>query len=332
MIRAAQAAEEAYTVIRTGRHALEVSHEVVCIPLSLVNAYLVGPAGAPDRTWILVDAGLWTSEPTIVEAAADWFGPDSRPGAIVLTHGHFDHVGVARRLAERWDAPIFAHEQEMPYLTGRSSYPPPDPAVGGGAMSFLSRFYPRGPFDLRGRIRPLPADGSIPILPEWRWIHTPGHAPGHVVLFRDSDRTLLAGDAFVTQVQESALSVLTRSPVHVHRPPAYFTPDWAAARKSVESLTWLRPEVAATGHGLPMYGELLREQLERLVLDWDDLVPAHGRYVRQAAVTGPEGVIRVPPAVVDPQLAIVAGVGLAALLGLAIVRHASRRDEESWFS
>src|ERR671919_701782 len=91
-----------------------------------------------------------------------------------------------------------------------------------------------------GRIRPLPVDGSIPAMPGWRWIHTPGHSPGHVSLFRDSDRTLIAGDAFVTTKQESAIAALTNRP-EIHGPPAYFTPDWTASRRSVERLAALEP-------------------------------------------------------------------------------------------
>ena len=42
-----------------------------------------------------------------------------------------------------------------------------------------------------------PSDGSIPNMPGWQWIHTPGHSPGHISLFREKDRSLIAGDAFV---------------------------------------------------------------------------------------------------------------------------------------
>ena len=197
---------------------------------------------------------------SIAHAAAERFGPNSRPQALILTHGHFDHVGDLPSLADHWDVPVYAHELEMPYLTGRSSYPPPDPAVGGGGMSFLSRFYPRGPINLGDRVHILPADGGVPGMPGWRWIHTPGHSPGHVSLFRDSDRVLIAGDAFVTTDQESAMAALMQ-PQYVHRPPAYYTPDWQAARSSVEALARLQPEVAATGHGVPMRGEEMRRQL-----------------------------------------------------------------------
>ena len=303
---------------------LEVAPGVACVRLSIVNAYLVGMPGAADRAWALVDAGLAFSGPTIVRAAARRYGPDSRPAGIILTHGHFDHVGALPGLADLWGAPIYAHPLELPYLTGRSSYPPPDPAVGGGAMSFLSRLYPRGPYEFGGRVRPLPDDGGVPGMPGWRWVHTPGHTAGHVALFREADRTLLAGDAFVTTKQESALAALAQ-PQRVRRPPAYYTTDWEAARRSVAALAALRPEVAATGHGVPMADAEMRRQLDALVRDWDRVaVPAHGRYVREPAVADERGVVRVPPPVADPQMLAVAALGLAATAGLLALRGGRR--------
>src|ERR1700710_183150 len=76
------------------------------------------------------------------------------PSAIVLTHGHFDHVGPLETLAKEWDVPIYAHKLEHPYLNGTKSYPPPDPTVGGGLMSLLSPLYPRKPGDVSERLRP----------------------------------------------------------------------------------------------------------------------------------------------------------------------------------
>jgi len=296
-----------------------VTADVACLPLSLVNLYFYGVAGAVDRSWVLIDAGLAWSADHIMQTVAERFGAQSRPAAIVLTHGHFDHVGALPELANRWQAPIYAHELELPYLTGRSSYPPPDPAVGGGAMSFLSRLYPRGPYDFGDRVHPLPQDGSVPGMVGWRWVATPGHSPGHVSFFRDSDRTLIAGDAFVTQRQESAWAVLTQ-PQEVRRPPAYFTPDWQTARRSVETLAQLRPNIAATGHGVPMHGERMRQELEALVRDWDRVaVPSHGRYVRQPAIMDKGGLVSVPPAVSDPQLVALAGLGLAAVVGTLLI-------------
>ncbi|MZP28907.1 MBL fold metallo-hydrolase [Heliobacterium undosum] len=131
----------------------------------------------------------------------------------------------------------------------------------------------------RKRIQPLPGDGSVPFLSGWRWIHTPGHTPGHVSLFRDHDRVLIAGDAFTTVKQESALAVLDQEK-EVHGPPAYFTTDWTAAKESVRRLEALHPSVVITGHGLPLRGEKLAGELGRLAHDFDHLaVPPEGRYV-----------------------------------------------------
>lgn len=261
----------------------EVTPDVAYRRLFLVNVVYCGLSGAGDRQWVLVDAGVMGSTGAIVEAAEERFGENARPAAIVLTHGHFDHVGALEELAERWDAPIYAHHLEMPYLDGTAAYPPPDPSVGGGMMAAMSRFYPRGPVNAGRWLRPFPADGSIPPMPGWRWIHTPGHTPGHVSLWRESDRTLIVGDAFITTAQESAYAVATQRP-EMHGPPMYFTPDWDEARASVERLAALEPEIVATGHGRAMRGEEMRAALRLLARDFDRVaVPEHGRYVNDPA-------------------------------------------------
>jgi glyoxylase-like metal-dependent hydrolase (beta-lactamase superfamily II) len=300
-----------------------VSSDVAYVRTVFVNLFLYGRPGAASGSWVLIDAGIPGSAPWILGAAEERFGAGSRPAAIILTHGHFDHVGALHSLLQKWDVPVYAHRLELPYLTGQSSYPPPDPTVGGGAMAAMSRFYPRGPFNFEGQIQPLPADGSVPGMSGWRWIHTPGHSPGHVALYRDSDRTLIAGDAFVTTKQESAIAALTNRP-EIHGPPAYFTPDWEAARRSVEELADLKPLRVATGHGPPMEGNKMLQALQRLAREFDRLaVPRTGRYVRQPAVMDETGLVALPPAVPDPLPRILVGVGLALLAG-AMVRRAGR--------
>jgi glyoxylase-like metal-dependent hydrolase (beta-lactamase superfamily II) len=211
-----------------------------------------------------------------------------------MTHGHFDHVGALRDLAEHWDVPIYAHELELPYLDGRSSYPPPDPTVGGGLMATLSPLYPRGPIDVRPWLRPLPADGSVPGMPGFRWIHTPGHSPGHVSFWRDADRTLIVGDAFVTTAQESVYGVLTQEP-ELHGPPMYYTPDWGSAQQSVERLAALEPALIVPGHGRALRGPEMIQALETLARDFGIIaVPSQGRYVNEPAIADESGTVHVP--------------------------------------
>lgn len=292
----------------------------------IVNVCFVGAPGAEDREWVLVDAGLPGTADKIKRAAASAFGAESRPAAILLTHGHADHVGAIHTLARDWDAPVYAHPLELPYLTGRSSYPPPDPFVGGGAMSVLSPLFPRKPINLGARVHELPADGSVPGLRGWRWIPTPGHSPGHVSYVRDSDRTLIAGDAFVTTKPESLVAALTQRP-ELHGPPMYFTPDWGAARRSVRHLADYMPSAAITGHGPPMRGERLQSELRQLASQFDERArPAHGRYRDRPAIADERGVVDVPPPEVSARTVALTGVALGVTIGLAVALR--RRGDE----
>jgi glyoxylase-like metal-dependent hydrolase (beta-lactamase superfamily II) len=295
----------------------EVATGVWGMRIVFTNIYMIATGNRNE--WVLVDAGLKGFAGDIQKMAADLFGPDNPPEAIILTHGHFDHVGALKKLLKTWnDVPVYAHPLELPYLTGLSAYPPPDPTVGGGLMSMLSILYPKKPIDVGDQIRVLPESGSLPHLPEWLSVFTPGHSPGHISLWRQQDKLLIAGDAFVTTKQESAFSVAIQKR-ELSGPPKYFTADWIAAAASVKKLRDLQPAIAATGHGKPMYGQELTEGLNYLVTHFDEVaVPSQGRYVNEPAKANKRGVQYVPPEPFNPVLALsVAGllaVGIFALM------------------
>lgn len=245
--------------------------------LAFVNVVFVGTPGQPD--WVLIDAGIPGMTGRIAKAAEERFGKDVPPRAILMTHGHFDHVGTLETLVERWNVPVYAHPLERPYLDGSAAYPKADPTVGGGAMALLSPLYPRSPVNVGARLRDLPADGSIPEMPGWRWIHTPGHSVGHVSFWREQDRALIVGDAFITVAGESAYASAVQAP-EIHGPPKYFTHDWQAASHSVAALVALEPELAITGHGRAMQGQAMRDALHALAQNFEQVaMPAQGRYV-----------------------------------------------------
>jgi glyoxylase-like metal-dependent hydrolase (beta-lactamase superfamily II) len=273
----------------------EIADDVAYKRLAIVNVVFVGQPNAGDREWVLIDAGLPGFAGAIKHAASERFGENSRPAAILMTHGHFDHAGSLENLADDWDVPIYAHLLEQPYLDGRSAYPPPDPSVGGGLMAMTSPLFPAGPFDVGRRLRLLPKDHSVPHMNGWRWIHTPGHTPGHVSLWREDDRSLIVGDAFVTTRQESVYAAILQKP-EMHGPPMYYTSDWDSSRESVRALAALEPELVVTGHGRAMEGPEMRRALHMLARDFDEVArPKDGRYSSEPAHADASGATYVPP-------------------------------------
>ena len=272
-----------------------------------VNVYFVD-TGTPGE-WVLIDAGLPGSARTIGAAAAELYGEDSRPEAILLTHGHLDHVGSAKELAIRWQVPIVAHPLELPYLTGKAQYPPQDPTVG-GSLAFMSRFFPKDLPNLEGRVQALDTDDpAVPHLMNWRWLHVPGHAPGQIAFFREADRVLIGADAFATCHHDSVPAVLLGLP-KISRAGTPFNYDWEEARRSVQLLADLNPKAIGCGHGPVITGPEAAAGLHELADNYP--VPAQGRYVAEPARTDASGVEYLPPKPVDdlPRQAAMLGVGL----------------------
>lgn len=302
--------------VATGIHHLKIL---------FVNAYFVDtPENAPG-SWVLVDTGIPLSESRIKSFAEKIYGANARPAAIVLTHGHFDHAGAALALANHWEVPIYAHHLEMPYLTGKSDFAPQDPTVG-GAIAQMSRLFPHGGYDFGSRVYPLPENGEIKEMRGWCVIHTPGHTAGHISLFRESDKTLLAGDALATMNMDSWISNVTEKREFCN-PPAPFTPDWNAARRSVEMLAELEPNAVAAGHGQPISGAETARRLKTFARNFT--APAHGRYVNQPAIADETGIVKLPPPVADSVRQVLIGGAIVAVGAAAFGLLKGRRKNNS---
>jgi glyoxylase-like metal-dependent hydrolase (beta-lactamase superfamily II) len=294
-----------------------IARGVIHIPINITNAYMV----ETDYGWVLIDCGTAGYARNIIRVANAFFGSDARPLAILLTHGHFDHAGSARELAEHWRVPLYAHRLELPFLTGKSKYPPQDPTVG-GFMANMVRFVPNRSYDFGHRVQEFPGGAEPPSMPRWELHHTPGHTPGHVSFFRRDDRVLIAGDAFITVDQSSMTALLTKRQ-EVCPPPTYYTPDWVQAEQSVKKLAALDPDVLATGHGTPMHGAAALAELKALADHFP--VPSYGRYVNEPAIANEEGVIHLPPPVPDPVKRAGAAIGGAAVVGITAALAGRRR-------
>lgn len=259
---------------RTGK---EVTDDLYYYTDQIVNICFIGQQKSDD--WVLIDTGLPYAAKEIISIADRRFGEGSQPKCIILTHGHFDHVGGTVDLVKNWQVPIYVHELELPYVTGKKAYPMPDASVEGGLLAKISPMYPNEPINLGEYVHTLPNDHTVPELPDWQWIHTPGHSPGHISLFREQDSLLLSADAFITVKQDSFYNVLLQMP-DVNGPPRYLTTDWNQAKESVETLWKLQLETVVPGHGVMLKGDNLKDGLDRLVNNFDEIaVPKHGRYV-----------------------------------------------------
>jgi glyoxylase-like metal-dependent hydrolase (beta-lactamase superfamily II) len=264
------------TSVNSGK-GREIGNDVYYYTNQIVNLVMVGAPASSE--WVLIDAGMPKSGREIIEEARERFG-DKAPSCILLTHGHFDHVGSIVDLIYEWNVPVYAHPQEFPFLTGKQAYPEPDTSVEGGMLAKISSIYPNEPINITEKLMALPEDGSVPGLQDWRWIHVPGHSPGQVAFFRERDRLLVSGDAFITVRQDEFYKVLMQKK-EVNGPPRYLTTDWDAAFESVKNLEALQPQIVIPGHGSAMDGEELRDGLRKLVENFEELaVPDHGKFVK----------------------------------------------------
>ena len=180
----------------------------------------------------LVDPGPVGTAPLLL--ALDRRG-DIRLARVVVTHAHPAHAGSAARVARGTGVRVFVHAADAPYLDGTKE-PLLPTGRRGQLMAALGRVVDLCPPVYR--LEPL-ADR----IADLRVIPTPGHTPGHVCLYHEEDRTLLAGDALVVEEGEPALPASSLS----HDPPA--------ARAALAVLRKLQIRQLLPGHGAPILAD-----------------------------------------------------------------------------
>jgi glyoxylase-like metal-dependent hydrolase (beta-lactamase superfamily II) len=173
-----------------------------------------------------------------------------RVNLVALTHCHPDHQGIVKAACERFHAPLACHEADAPAMEGSEPFAP------ASRIMTLGRWTIAGPpHPVARRLR----DGDH--LGPWRVIHAPGHTPGHIFFFRESDRVTIAGDVlrnvnFITGREE------------LGEPPRIFSTDPEENRRSIQRLIDLRPSLVCFGHGPPLRDvdritRYLKRRLER---------------------------------------------------------------------
>ncbi len=246
------------------KNRYELAEDVIGFKSLNVNFYLIGEPGA-GNPWTIIDAGITSSGKKIIKEAAKLFGKDNPPQALLLTHGHFDHVGGVPDLLKEWpDLRVYAHPLEIPYLTGDLNFPPPETVSASNAMAYLLQLYSGKTLNFSKHILPLP-DGWVPSLEGWRYIHTPGISPGHVSFFRLKDKILIAGDIISSKPESSISPIVVSEDQEIQGPPLHYNINKSIACSSLKKIQSLNPLVAGVGQGRPISQDKLRIGLNSLV-------------------------------------------------------------------
>jgi glyoxylase-like metal-dependent hydrolase (beta-lactamase superfamily II) len=172
---------------------------------------------------------------------------------IVLSHAHVDHRGGAAGI----DAPIYCHPDERADVEGDAGEHYFDyskvrnPLVRALAPN-TTRQMDGGPLKVAGTV----SEGDE--LAGFRVLHLPGHAPGQIGLWRQSDRLAIVSDT-VFVFNPFSVMALSGGP---RMPPAAIRPLPDAARESIRRVAALEPAAVWLGHYGPIAGDV-RSQLER---------------------------------------------------------------------
>lgn len=154
-------------------------------------------------------------------------------GAHALTHAHLDHYGSSHRVCGTLGIPLWCGDRDAGVVEGARPAPGEGPAGGLGAKLPLP-----DPHRVDRRLEEGDEVAGFTVL------DTPGHSPGHVSYWRDSDRTLICGDVFFNT------SLIGRP--GLREPPTPFTHDVARNRESARRLARLQPALVLFGHGPPL--------------------------------------------------------------------------------
>jgi glyoxylase-like metal-dependent hydrolase (beta-lactamase superfamily II) len=207
---------------------------------SMVNAYLLEEGGQVT----IIDAGMPGLYADIPIELAAMGRTISDVRALVLTHGHSDHIGFAERLRTERDVPVWVEEADAALARGEVANP--SPGFGPIRLAPLLGFLW---FGLRngGLRRPVVAEVStfgdgatldVPGSP--RVVLVPGHTPGSAALHVPALDALFVGDALATYAVTTGATGPRIAP---------FTADGAAALESLDRLVGLGAGLVLPGHG-----------------------------------------------------------------------------------
>jgi glyoxylase-like metal-dependent hydrolase (beta-lactamase superfamily II) len=194
------------------------------LPPNAINVYVAGD--------VLIDAATRQGERRIMRQIAG-----RMINAHALTHAHPDHQGSSHAICEQLGIPLWCGQGDVPAMETPGGIS--NSQVPGWLNRFQQRFWSGPPHPVARALVEGDDVAGFTVL------DSPGHSPGHVAYWRESDGVLILGDVL------NNMNLLTGIP-GLHEPPEIFTPDPARNRSSARRLAALRPRITCFGHGPPL--------------------------------------------------------------------------------
>ncbi len=194
-------------------------------PPNAVNIYLAGG--------VLFDAGTRDRRSGILKELSG-----RSVQAHALTHGHADHQGSSASVSQSLGIPFACGALEADALAS-GAIGPLSPS------NFFAQFVAKRMAGPACRVARRLTEGDE--IGGFRVVGVPGHSPGHIAYWRESDRVLILGDVLTN------MNLFTLQP-GLHQPPGFFTVDPGQNRRSARRLVELgiEPALVCFGHGPPL--------------------------------------------------------------------------------
>jgi glyoxylase-like metal-dependent hydrolase (beta-lactamase superfamily II) len=191
------------------------------LPPNAINVFLVGD--------VLVDAATRLAGRRILRQVAG-----RQLSTHVLTHVHPDHQGATHEVCEKRGIPLWCGDADADAAERPELIRERQPNASINKLIWRVWAGPGHPVERRLHEGDEVAGFQV--------IDVPGHSAGHIALWRESDRVLIAGDVL------NSMNLITTVP-GLQEPPATFTPDPVRNRESIKRIAALEPRVACFGHG-----------------------------------------------------------------------------------
>jgi glyoxylase-like metal-dependent hydrolase (beta-lactamase superfamily II) len=194
----------------------EVAAGVYLLDSGVANIYLADDIlidGGTRYCWTKVEKQLLNKNITLM----------------ALTHCHPDHQGIAKKLCTARNISLACHDLDALAMEGKTPMLPNNIVIRAGEIAIGGSSYP---------VKHILHDGDM--INNWKVIHAPGHTPGHVIYWRESDKVCIAGD------------LLGHTGGKLKEPAKVFSFNPQQNKESIKVMMALHPKIVCFGHGPPL--------------------------------------------------------------------------------